>query len=83
MFGLLGVALVVDAVDGPLARRYSVAAQLPRWSGETLDPVVDFLTYVFVPAFAIIRAELMPPTISIIAAIAIVVSTRCILPTVT
>ena len=74
MFGWLGVALVVDAVDGPLARRYSVATQLPRWSGETLDLVVDFLTYVFVPAFAIVRAGLMPDLMSIIAAVAIVVS---------
>ena len=74
MFGWLGVALVVDAIDGPLARRYSVATQLPRWSGETLDLVVDFLTYVFVPAFAIVRAGLMPDTVAIIAAVAIVVS---------
>jgi phosphatidylcholine synthase len=74
MFGWLAAALVVDAIDGPLARRYSVATQLPRWSGETLDLVVDFLTYVFVPAFAIVRSGLMPDTFAIIAAIAIVIS---------
>ncbi len=74
MFGWLGAALVVDAIDGPLARRYSVATLLPRWSGETLDLVVDFLTYVFVPAFAIVRAGLMPDTLSIVAAVAIVIS---------
>jgi phosphatidylcholine synthase len=74
MFGWLGAALVVDAIDGPLARRYSVAAQLPRWSGETLDLVVDFLTYVFVPAFAIVRSGLMPNALGVIAAIAIVIS---------
>lgn len=74
MFGWLGAALVIDAVDGPLARRYSVATQLPRWSGETLDLVVDFLTYVFVPAFAIVRAGLMPDALAIVAAIAIVIS---------
>jgi phosphatidylcholine synthase len=74
MFGWLGLALIVDAIDGPLARRYSVATQLPRWSGETLDLVVDFLTYVFVPAYAIIRAGLMPNWLSIVAAVAIVIS---------
>ena len=74
MFGWLGLALIVDAIDGPLARRYSVATQLPRWSGETLDLVVDFLTYVFVPAYAIVRAGLMPNWLSIVAAVAIVIS---------
>ena len=53
MFFCLGLALIVDAVDGPLARAFKVAEVLPRWSGETLDLVVDFVTYVFVPAFAI------------------------------
>ncbi len=53
MFFALGLALIVDAVDGPLARRLKVAHRLPRWSGETLDLVVDFATYVFVPAYAI------------------------------
>ena len=74
MFAWLGAALVVDAIDGPLARRYSVATVLPRWSGDTLDLVVDFLTYVFVPAYAIVRSGLMPDALAIIAAIAIVIS---------
>ena len=51
MFAFLGVALFVDGVDGMLARRLDVAARLPRWSGDTLDLVVDFLTYVFMPAY--------------------------------
>src|SRR5271165_5788239 len=46
MFAWLGLALIVDAADGPLARRLEVARTLPRWSGETLDLVVDFTTYV-------------------------------------
>src|SRR5215475_15649651 len=53
MFAWLGLALIVDAADGPLARRLEVARTLPRWSGDTLDLVVDFTTYVFVPAYAI------------------------------
>ena len=58
MFALLGIAMVVDGVDGPLARALNVAERQPRWSGEVLDLVVDFLTYVFVPAYAI--ASLFP-----------------------
>jgi phosphatidylcholine synthase len=53
MFGLLGVALIIDGIDGPLARKFDVAGQASRWSGEVLDLVVDFITYVFVPAYAI------------------------------
>ncbi len=53
MFWRLGAALFVDGIDGTFARRYRVAEVLPRWSGDTLDLVVDFITYVFVPAYAI------------------------------
>lgn len=57
MFAWLGVALVIDAVDGPLARKFDVARLQPNWSGDLLDLVVDFVTYVFVPAYAIITAS--------------------------
>src|SRR5204863_4395245 len=50
MFVWLGLALTVDAIDGTLARRFHVREILPRWSGDTLDLVVDYLGYVFVPA---------------------------------
>src|SRR6478736_6295752 len=53
MFGLLGIALIVDGIDGTFARKLKVAETLPNWSGDALDLVVDFGTYVFVPAFAI------------------------------
>jgi phosphatidylcholine synthase len=61
MFGWLGAALVVDALDGPIARRLDVAHVQPNWSGEVLDLVVDFVTYVFVPAYAITASGLLLP----------------------
>jgi phosphatidylcholine synthase len=61
MFWWLGVALVVDAVDGPIARRLDVARLQPNWSGDVLDLVVDFVTYVFVPAYAITASGLLLP----------------------
>jgi len=61
MFIWLGLALIVDGVDGALARRLDVGRAAPRWSGEVLDLVIDFLTYVFVPAFAIATAPLAGP----------------------
>jgi phosphatidylcholine synthase len=74
MFGLLGLALVVDGIDGTLARRLRVAEWLPRWSGDTLDLVVDFVTYVFVPAYAIAAGSLLPPFLAVSAGIVIVVT---------
>lgn len=53
MFAWLGLALIVDGVDGPLARRFKIAQKLPRWSGASLDFVIDYATYVFLPAFAL------------------------------
>ena len=74
MFLLLGVALLVDAVDGPLARRFKVTELAPRWSGDVLDLVVDFTTYVFVPAYAVPIAGLMPEPWSVVAGVAIAVT---------
>ena len=74
MFFCLGLALAVDAVDGPLAREFKVAERLPRWSGDTLDLVVDFVTYVFVPAYAIAASGYLPDVLSILCAIVIVVT---------
>ena len=65
MFFCLGLALIVDGVDGPLARAFKVAEVLPRWSGETLDLVVDFVTYVFVPAYAIAASGYLPQLLAI------------------
>jgi phosphatidylcholine synthase len=74
MFLCLGAALLVDGIDGTIARRLNVAEMLPRWSGDVLDLVVDFVTYVFVPAFAISMGGLLPEPLSVPAGIAVVVT---------
>jgi phosphatidylcholine synthase len=74
MFLCLGLALVVDGADGPMARAFDVQKILPRWSGDTLDLVVDFTTYVFVPAFAISASGLLPQWLAIPAGIVVVIS---------
>ena len=74
MFVWLGAALVVDAVDGPLARRLSVKAMLPHFSGERLDLIVDYLTYVAVPAYALTEATLLPEVARLPAAAAMLLS---------
>src|SRR5260370_23732220 len=74
MFAWLGLALVVDALDGPIARRIDVARVQPNWSGEVLDLVVDFVTYVFVPAYAITASGLLFPVAAPLLGAGIVVS---------
>ena len=74
MFSLLSAALLIDGIDGMLARRARVAELLPRWSGDTLDLVVDFITYVFVPAYAIAVSGLLPDSLGLPAGVVIVVT---------
>jgi phosphatidylcholine synthase len=65
-FAWLGVALVIDAMDGPLARHYEIARTVPHIDGVALDLVVDFLTYVVVPLVALWRSGLLPPPLSVV-----------------
>ena len=48
MWFWLGVALLVDGVDGPLARYFRVKSVLPNWSGELLDCIIDYVTFAMI-----------------------------------
>lgn len=54
MFLWLVVALIVDGIDGPLARRYDTRKNWPLYDGVLMDLIVDYLTYVFIPAYALV-----------------------------
>ncbi len=56
----LVVALIVDGIDGPLARHYDVKTNWPTYDGVLLDLIIDYLTYVFIPAFALFKSGLLP-----------------------
>lgn len=60
----LAVATIIDATDGVLARVLRVQERLPWFDGAKLDDLVDYLTYVFVPVFLIVRAALLPPAVA-------------------
>ena len=60
MFLWLVVAFAVDGVDGPLARKYNVKTNAPQFDGVLLDMIIDYLTYVFIPAFALFKSGLLP-----------------------
>ncbi len=59
MFLWLVVALIVDGIDGPLARRYDTTANWPTYDGVLMDLIVDYLTYVFIPAFALFKSGML------------------------
>jgi len=59
-FFWLGLQIVVDATDGVLARAARVSERIPWFNGAKLDDIVDFLTYVFVPAVFVWRALIVP-----------------------
>ncbi len=60
MFVWLVVAFLVDGIDGPLARAVNVGKYAPQWDGVTLDIMIDYLTYIFIPAYALFVSGLFP-----------------------
>jgi phosphatidylcholine synthase len=74
----LGLALAVDGVDGSLARKFNVQTVLPSFDGSVLDLVIDYLTYVFIPALFIYSyVELPPYTLLLSTAIILISSLFC------
>jgi phosphatidylcholine synthase len=71
MFFWLVIALIVDGIDGPLARRYDVKRNWPTYDGVLMDLIIDYLTYVFIPAYALFMSGLLPGWTGWIAIIAI------------
>lgn len=74
MFIWLGLALLVDGIDGPIARRLDVKYVLPTWSGELLDNIIDYVTYVLIPAFALYQSGFMGAGLSFLSGAIIVIS---------
>lgn len=71
------VAMVVDGVDGFLARRLRVAQVLPEMDGSLLDNVVDFLTFAFAPMVLLWTAGYLPSGAAGAAVVAIVLLASC------
>ena len=73
-FFWLSVQVFVDSTDGVLARRARVSTHLPWFNGAKLDDIVDYITYVFVPALIVWRALLVPSAWALPVAIAMLLS---------
>jgi phosphatidylcholine synthase len=74
VFAWLGLALLIDGLDGTLARMSNVEERLPRFSGERLDQVIDYITYVFIPVLALLKAGQLTGLIGLGMAFAILLS---------
>lgn len=74
VFAWLGMALVIDTVDGPLARKLDIASALPRFDGAVLDQVVDYLNYCVVPAFIILESGIFEKWVALVVAGAVAVT---------
>ncbi len=68
-FAWISVAIVVDSFDGYVARLVRVKSVLPNFDGALLDNMADYLNYVFIPAFFLIQANLLPPSVSVLGAV--------------
>ena len=56
----LGLALLIDGIDGSLARKIGVTDKTPNIDGSTLDNVIDYLNYVIIPALMVYWFQLVP-----------------------
>ena len=63
----------IDGVDGSLARRVDVKKYTPNINGENLDNIIDYLNYVFLPAFVIYWLDLVPEGMALISVATILI----------
>ena len=71
-FMFLGIALLVDIVDGTLARKYKTEIIFPNIDGKTLDTIIDYINYIFIPCIMIYKFGYLPPELKIIIPIFII-----------
>lgn len=60
VFGYLFIATLIDSVDGPLARRWHVKTVASTISGRTVDDLLDYLTFAFIPLMLVWRMQWLP-----------------------
>jgi phosphatidylcholine synthase len=60
VFAWLVVAVLIDAIDGPLARAWDVKRLAPDIDGRTMDDIIDYLTFTFIPLLLVWRMGWVP-----------------------
>jgi Phosphatidylserine synthase len=56
----LGLALLVDGIDGTIARKMGVVDKAPNLDGTILDSIIDYLNYVIIPALMVYWFQMVP-----------------------
>jgi phosphatidylcholine synthase len=56
----LMVALVIDGLDGPIARHYDIARVIPHIDGNSLDLMIDYVCCVVAPALFLYEFNMLP-----------------------
>ncbi|MBF0397846.1 MAG: phosphatidylcholine synthase [Desulfobacterales bacterium] len=59
-FWLMGIAVLIDSIDGTFARWVNIKYRIPQIDGALLDNIVDYFTYVIIPSFFILKSQLLP-----------------------
>ncbi len=70
----MAVATAIDSADGALARAFRVKERLPSFNGARLDDIVDYLTFVFAPAYLVYHARLTPDALALVVVSAMLLS---------
>lgn len=69
---LMAITIVIDAVDGTLARLVGVKCVLPNIDGTLLDNIVDYLNYVITPCFFLfVKSDMLPEKYQLLIIVAI------------
>ncbi|HEX2783976.1 MAG TPA: hypothetical protein VHN36_10350 [Ilumatobacteraceae bacterium] len=53
-------ALLLDGVDGPIARKLDVRSRIPTLNGNSLDLIIDYFTCTIVPVAFLYRFDVVP-----------------------
>ncbi len=61
-FMWLGLGLLIDGIDGTIARFLRVSVKLPHIDGHMLDSIIDYINYIFIPAFMLHHFKILPET---------------------
>jgi len=73
-FILILATIIIDSIDGPLARLFDVRRYTPNMDGALLDNIVDYFTWVLVPCLLLITHPLFSLTTTIFLTMAIVIA---------
>ena len=65
-FMFLGIALIIDIIDGTLARKYKTEINFPNIDGKTLDTIIDYINYIFIPCIMLYKFEYLPQSFTVV-----------------